>query len=248
MFETLITWSYVATGVLACLAAPVALLARKGRDPHRLAGRVFFWSMLAAVASVVWTSLSENENLTLLLALLSGYLLISGYRVLYLKRSVPRDTIGSTRAGALDKGLAQFILIACCAITAWGMLAVSENLQAMRALGPEPFVMIGIGLSGAMLALGDMRRFRRPAADPHHWLVIHVARMLAAFTAAAIAVGVDTLTMIPEIARWAVPALLGALGIGFAVAGIKRRIKREGDPRSYFTIRIAEPEPDQDGL
>lgn len=246
MFETLIAWLYGATGVATCLAMPVVLLASKGGVWHRRAGRITFWSILAAVGCAVWTSLSANENLALLLALLSGYLVVSGYRVLYLKRPVPRDTVGPTRAGALDKGLAQFILIACCAITAWGMMAVPLSLQAMKALGVEPFVMIGIGLSGAVLALGDMRRFRRPPADPHHWLVIHVTRMFAGITIAAIGFSVGTLTMLPETARWVVPAIVGVLALGVAVTGLKRRLKRQGDPRLFFTIRIAEPEPEWD--
>jgi hypothetical protein len=246
MPETLIDWLYLAAGAVSCLAATVALLAHKGGDRHRVAGRVLFWSMTLLIAGVVWTSLSANENLTLLLALLSGYLLVSGYRVLYLKRSVPRETIGPSRAGALDKGLAQFILIACCAISAWGMMAVPLNFQAIKALAIEPLLMIGIGLFGAMLALGDLRRFRRSSVDPHHWLLIHVIRMLTGITIAAVSVSINGFTMLPETERWMVPALIGALGTGFAVIGLKRRIKREGDPRSYYTVRIAEPTPDQD--
>jgi hypothetical protein len=248
MPEFLIAWLLAATGAVACLAATIALLAAKGGDLHRLAGRVFFWSMLAAVACVVWTSLSANRNLILLLALLSGYLVISGYRVLYLKRLAPRDIMGPTRAGALDKGLAQFILIACSAISAWGMMAVPLNVAALGSLGHEPILMIGIGLSGAMLALGDMRRFRRPAADPHSWLTIHLTRMLAGSTAAMIVASLEFLTMIPEHWRWFVPALVGALVITFAAATMKRRIKREGNPRAFLTVRIAEPEPDQDAF
>lgn len=248
MSEPLISWLYGTVGVIACLAAALALLAQKGGMLHRLAGRLSFWSMLAAIAYAVWTSLSATENLTLLLALLAGYLLISGYRVLYLKRPVPRDTIGPARAGALDKGLAQFILIACCAMSAWGMMVVPLNVEAIKTMDIEPFLMIGIGLFGAMLALGDMKRFRRLPADPHHWLVLHVARMLAGITVGAIAISLDALTMFHEIARWATPATVGALAVASSVVILKRRIMREGDPRSYFTIRIAEPEPEQDDV
>ena len=244
MTDTLIAWLYPTTGVIACVAAMIALLASKGGDLHRRAGRIFFWFMLAAVAGVVWTSLSANQNLTLLLALLSGYLVISGYRVLYLKRPARPDTIGATRAGALDKGLAQFILITCSAISAWGMMTVPLNPAAIQSLGHQPFLMIGIGLSGAMLALGDMRRFRRPPADSHSWLVIHLTRMLAGITAAAIVASLEFLTMLPELWRWAVPALVGALAIALTGAIIKQRIKREGDPRSFFIVRIAEPDQD----
>ena len=248
MPETMIAWIYDVTGIVAGLSAFVALSARKGGGPHRYAGRIFFWSMLTAIACAVWASLSTNENLILLFALLSGYLVISGYRALYLKRSVPRGTVGPTRAGPIDKGLAQFILIACCAISAWGMMAVPMNVGAILEMGLSPLLMSGIGLAGASLALGDMRRFRRPSADPHQWLMIHVSRMLAGATAAAIAVSVDYLTVLPEIARWSVLLVAGCLSIAIWLAWLRRRIKREKDPRAFLTIRIAEHSPDLDDL
>ena len=231
---------------MACVAAPVALCAAKGGGAHRLAGKVFFWSMIMATASAIWTSIAANQHFVLMLAVLSGYLVISGYRVLYLKRSVPRDTVGTTRPGALDKGLAQFILIACCAMAAWGMIAVPLDFQAVLARGGKPLLMIAIGLAGAMLALGDMRRFRRLPADPHHWLVTHGARMLAGVTAAATGVSVGNLTMLPEAARWLGPISIGLLGTAIWVVLIKRRMAGEGDPRAFVTVRIAEPEPDFD--
>lgn len=240
--ETLITWTYTAFGILACVAAVVALISRKGGDRHRLAGKIFFWAMMAAIASSVWTSLSTNEHFVLMLALLSGYLLISGYRVLYLKRPVPRDTVGHTRPGALDKGLAQFILIACSAMSAWGMMALPLNLSAMIERGMTSLLMIGVGLAGAMLALGDMRRFRRPPTDPGHWLITHGVRMLAGATIAFMGASVAFLPMVSETVRWSVPAGLGIFGIAVWVTLVKRKIKAEGDPRSFVTVRIAEPE------
>jgi hypothetical protein len=53
-----------------------------------------------------------------MLAVLSSYLVIWSYRVLYLKRSGPRDTVGPAGPCVLDKGLARFTLITCCAMVA----------------------------------------------------------------------------------------------------------------------------------
>ena len=81
---------------------------------------------------------------------------------------------------------------------------------------------------------------------PAAWLITHAARMMAGATIAATAVGVVHLTQLPELARWLVPAGIGASGIAIWVILIKRRIIAEGDPRSFVTVRIGEPEPDAD--
>lgn len=244
--DGLIAWLYMVCGGLACLAALLAVVTAKGGWIHRLAGRVFFWAMIVGTAGVIWTSISTNALFTLLVAILSGYLAISGYRVLYLKHPVPRATIGPTRPGALDKGAAQFTLVACCALVAWGVMASYEGWVAGNPLDVMAPVMIVLGLLGAMMALGDMKRLRRPPEDPNHWLRTHAVRMLAAATVVITAASLGTLTMLPELVRWLMPIAIGSAAIVAWVFLIKHRIARSGDPRSFATIRIAEsgPEPD----
>jgi hypothetical protein len=238
MPDTTIAWLHVALGGVAVVALPVVIIAAKGGAAHRLAGKVFFWSILGSSASAIWMSLAANDLFLLLLGVLTFYLVVSGYRALYLKRPVPRDTLGPMRPGPLDKGMAHFTLLTCCALVAWGILSWRVD-----SLAP---VMIGLGLLGAMVALGDMKRFRAVPDDASRWLITHAARMLAGATIAATAVGVVHLTPLPELARWLVPAGIGAFGIAIWVILIKRRVIAEGDPRSFVTVRIGEPEPDVD--
>jgi hypothetical protein len=49
-----------------------------------LAGKVFFLSMIMVAAHAIWTSTAANQHFVLMLAVLSGYLVIRGYRELYL--------------------------------------------------------------------------------------------------------------------------------------------------------------------
>ena len=69
-------------------------------------------------------------------------------------------------------------------MAAWGMIAMPLDFQAVLTRGGKPLLMIAIGLAGAMLALADMRRFRRLPAGPHHCLGNHGACMLASVTTA----------------------------------------------------------------
>ena len=178
-----------------------------------------------------------------MLAVLSGYLVISGYRVLYLKRLVPRDIVRPARPGALDKGLAQFNLIACYAMAALGIIAVPLAFQAVLTRSGKPLLMIAIGLAGAMLVLADMRQFRRLPAAPHHWLGAHGARMLASVSATGT---VGNLTMSPEAVRWLGPIAIGVFGT--AIRGVlnKWRMVSERDSSAFVTVRAPEPEPNFD--
>jgi uncharacterized membrane protein len=246
MMAPLIEWLFLISAIVAVLATAVALVSRKGLTLHRRAGRVGCLAVILSAACVIWSSLDANDHLTLLLGALAGYLAVSGYRALYLKRPVPRATFGPTRAGALDKGLAQFLLIAGCAIAAWGMMTVPLSLDAFTTAQIEPGFMICIGLFGAMLALRDMKRFRAGQLEPSGWLVIHVTRMLAGLAIIGVLLVQAFMPMLPEFARWALPAGLGALGVGLAWVILTRRLGRDGDPRSFYDIRIAEPDEVQD--
>ena len=242
MMEPLIEWLFPISAIIAGLTAAGALVAAKGSTHHRRAGRASCLAVVLSAACVIWSSLDANDYIKLLLGALAGYLAVSGYRALYLKRPVPRATFGPTRAGALDKGLAQFLLIAGCAIAAWGMMVVPLGLDAFTTAAIEPGFMIGMGLFAAMLALRDMRRFRAGHLEANGWLVIHVTRMLAGLAIVGALAAQPFLSMIPEIARWAMPAGLGALAVGLARMFLSRRLRRDEDPRDFYDIRIAEPD------
>lgn len=246
MIEPLVEWVFPISSIVAGLAAAGALVAPKGSNAHRRAGRIACLAVVATAACVVWMSLDANDYPRLLLGALAGYLAVSGYRALYLKRPVPRATFGPTRAGPLDKGLAQCLLITSCVICAWGMMTVPLSFNALSWDMLAPAFMIGMGLFGAMLALRDIRRFRALQLDPDNWLVTHVTRMVAGLALVGVLVGEAFLTALPEFQRWVVPAGLGALAVGAAVMMLTRRLARDGDPRSFYHIRIAEPEVEPD--
>jgi len=242
MIEPLVEWLFPVFSFVAGLAAVGALVASKGSNAHRRAGRGACLAIVSSAACVIWIGLGANDYPRLLLGVLAGYLAVSGYRALYLKRPVPRATFGPTRAGPLDKGLAQCLLITSCAICAWGMMTVPLTFNALTRDLAAPAFMIGLGLFGAMLALRDIRRFRASQLDPNNWLVIHVTRMVAGLALVGVLVGEAFLTVLPEFQRWVVPAGLGALALGAAVMMLTQRLARDGDPRSFYHIRIAEPE------
>ena len=71
---------HVAAGSLALLAAVFAISFRKGAKNHNLAGKTYFWSMMAVAATAIPVSIFR-PNLTLFfVALFSSYMAYAGWR------------------------------------------------------------------------------------------------------------------------------------------------------------------------
>lgn len=195
--ETWTLWIHVATGVLAVLAGIGALVTAKGQRRHRRAGTVFVASMGAVVATVflllAFDPTSVRAFLTLV-AVFSGYLAFSGYRVLSRKR--PSD-----EPRTADWAAAVAVVLSCLALGGWGVAQLTTG----AAFGT---VLVAFGGIGLVLGGGDLRRFR--AADRSgDWLPFHLTRMLAAFVATVSAVSAVNLTGTLGFVAWLWPTVVG---------------------------------------
>lgn len=226
----LMVWIHLVLGVLCFVTAALALLSPKGGALHRAAGQTFSLAVLPTAGIAVWFAIEANHMALLLVGLLNLHTVISGYRVLYLKRSVPAHTLGPTRPGPLDKGMAQMTLLGSCAILAWAIFAWH-----VERLAP---LMIVLGLGGAVMALSDLKRFRQPPKDPHHWITTHAIRMIIAATLAAVTITVLQIADQRVYVVWLAPLLLGLCLIGLWVRLISKRLTTYGDPDSFVEIRI----------
>lgn len=195
--ETGTLWLHVGAGVLALLAGAVALATEKGGRRHRRAGRVFVASMGVVVGTVfallAFDPTSARVFLTLV-AIFSGYLAFSGYRVLSRKR--PAD-----RAGTVDWIAAGSVVLACLGLLGLGAdrLATGETFGVVLVV----FGAIGIGFGG-----NDVRAFRAPDGQSP-WMVAHLQRMVGAFVATVTAVSAVNLTGAIGVAAWLWPTAVG---------------------------------------
>ena len=228
----LMVWIHLVAGNLCFVTALLALISSKGGAFHRAAGRVFGLAVLTTASIAVWLAIQENEIALLLVGLLALHMVISGYRVLYLKRNVPAHTLGPTRPGPLDKGMAQMTVLGSCSIVAWGILAWDQEM-----LAP---LMILLGLGGATMALGDLRRFRQRPKDPHHWITTHATRMIGAATLTAITVAVFHMPDHSVYVVWLAPLLIGGCLIGLWNWLISKRLIIYGNPDNFVEVRIKE--------
>ncbi len=187
---------HVAAGVVALFAGLGALATTKGGLAHRRAGRVYVAAMAVVVGTVPVLLALDPTTLRAFLALVavfSGYLAFSGYRVLSRKR--PADD-----AHAVDWAAAGLVVAACLALGGWGvaLLAAGDAFGVVMAT----FGGIGLSFGGA-----DLRAFRAAAGE--EWLVDHLSRMVGAYVATVTAVSVVNHGPVPEVVAWLWPTAVG---------------------------------------
>jgi uncharacterized membrane protein len=197
--ETAALWTHVAAGAVALVAGAVALGTEKGGQRHVRAGRVY----VAAMAVVVTTVLplfavapSTFRTFLLLVAVFSGYFVLSGYRALARKR--PGDG-----PATVDWAGAVAVAAASLALGGWGVA---------RLAGGDAFgvVMAVFGVVGGLVGAADLRAFR--AGDGGPWLVSHLSRMVAGYIATVTAVSVvnaSAVPAVPDVAVWLWPTAVG---------------------------------------
>jgi hypothetical protein len=194
--ETLTLWLHVAAGVVALGAGVVALMTTKGGRRHRRAGRTFVYAMAVVVGTVLPLLALDPTPFRVfltLVAVFSGYLAFSGYRVLARKR--PAD-----EAAPVDWAGAGLVVVACGAMGGWGLFMLAGGTTFGTVL--VTFGAIGLAFGGT-----DVRAFRSPDGGGA-WMVTHLQRMIAAFVATVSAVSAVNLTPVMGFVAWLWPTVV----------------------------------------
>ena len=150
-------------GVICLLAGATAFMVRKGRHPHRLAGRVFAVCMLLLCASGLYMSLSRSILFTAFLALLAGHAVTTGWM-----------------AAARITGLAERVAagaISLVAIAAAGSGLLVANLPSGTLNDLPPVAFYSLGGVALWIAGIDVLALRRGSADDRQRLTRHIWRM-----------------------------------------------------------------------
>ena len=71
---------HVAAGSTALLAAILAISFRKGAKKHNLAGKTYFWAMMAVAATAIPVSILRPNLMLFFVALFSSYMAYAGWR------------------------------------------------------------------------------------------------------------------------------------------------------------------------
>ncbi|MES2679075.1 MAG: DUF2306 domain-containing protein [Bacteroidota bacterium] len=204
-------FTHILFGVLALTSGCAAIAVKKGGKTHRLAGKIFFYSMLGVTASAFIISVAKNNGFLLMIAVFSFYQNYMGYRAIKNKGLIP---------SSLD-----WMVLFCAAVNTFFMIW-SMNIVLM--------VFGGISL---FLVLGNLRinlkTKRKEVLHPLRWLKLHIGMMMGAYIAAITAfvvvnAGIFAFLNLPEWLPWLLPTLILVPLMGYLTK--KYTVKTVGKP------------------
>ena len=220
-FALMIT--HVFAGVIAPLAATLALLVIKGARVHRRLGQIFFWCNAYILVSTIGLCLFRFSFFMLVLGSLSFYTAFTGYRVLSLKRPAqnqPDHPLAMDWVSAgVAFGLGLALVVASSASLIWPTIDLGT-------FGAGPYLGILFGLLLTVIAFGDWQRYRYPPTERNAWWMLHMRKMMGSYIAmlTAFFLNVVIRLMPPDLARflWLLPAAI-LLPVTFGWIGQYRR-------------------------
>jgi len=192
----LIIFAHAALGGIALLSGFVAIVAKKGRAVHRVAGKVFFYSMLLSNAiSLIIAVLPKHENPFLFaIGILSAYFALTGYRAIGFKRNATNLF--------WDKVISWSMVLT-------GIFMVFYNPLFHHLIN---IVLTAFGLLGLVFALRDLKLYSQQTKLRENWLKLHLGKMMGAYISATTAFVVVN-NFFPGVYGWFIPGVVGGIFI-----------------------------------
>ncbi|MGF1563734.1 MAG: DUF2306 domain-containing protein [Flavobacteriales bacterium] len=188
--ETLFTVSliiHIISGYLALAAGTTAIIARKGQNVHRKAGRLFVLAMLGVGASAFSMSSIKGNQFLFHIAIFTMYQVYGGWRALR-----QRDL----RANAVDW------IVASAGLINGVVMLFTGNIVLMVFGGIS--VLLGVGNLRTHLRVRQGKEIHRLA-----WLRKHIGMMMGAFIATVTAFIVVNVTNVqPGWVLWLAPTAI----------------------------------------
>jgi uncharacterized membrane protein len=195
MYQVLLAIHVVGGSAALCVGTAIAVL-RKGDHRHKMYGRLFVWTMVAASISGVTMSILKPNEFLLLVGLFSSYMAWSGWRIL---RAHPMQ-------------------IALQIIPAVALVVVAIAMAVIAAISQESTV-IPLFFAAGMMMIGatDIRvalQLRKGSLSRKLSISRHVSLMGGALIAAWTAFLVVNISL-PQFQwiLWIGPSVIGTIGL-----------------------------------
>lgn len=189
-------FAHIATGGAALLTGLISMTSAKGGRAHRLAGKIFFWSMAGVFVTSVYMSLAKSNWFLFCVGFFSFYLTCSGYLVLKAKVAKSLDTVKPLYWLVCFFGFSAGI----------SMLGLSINMLSKgNMFGTVPLV---FGLISSGQSFLDYRMIATDGKLKQVWLKSHALRMAGAFVATVTAFVVVNIQIEQQWILWLLPTVV----------------------------------------
>lgn len=202
LFSILII-AHIAGGSAGLLSGTVATIAKKGQRIHKLSGLFFFFGMLcSSLTAIVISQLPGHKNIFLMaVGGFTLYMILSGYRAIWLKRINKMQT---NAIGRLD-----YLLMFFAAAFGLFLIAISAaEIGTGKMFGVVPLV---FGLVCINYALLDYRLIAGKTTVKLSWMSNHITRMMGALIASYTAFLVVNVQIQQSWILWLLPTLIGTI-------------------------------------
>lgn len=205
---------HIASGSLAFVLAPVALIAAKGGKAHRRWGTVYFYAMAGVAVSAIVMAIYRPLLFLALVAIFSFYSALLAYRVLDQKAAYKGEAV----ARPLDWFAAGFTFLASLLLAAFGAI----HPVWIQNLGIPAIV---FGALGMRISGKAMWTYRHPPTEKMFWWYTHLQGMIGSYIAAWTAFLVVTIDPIVHWGwvLWVLPTAIGVPAIALTTAYYKKK-------------------------
>lgn len=205
MAKELLLWAHIISGSLGLLLGGVAFTVKKGGPLHKLAGRVFFWSMLLCGSAGVGLSVFISNAFLLVIGLFTLYLTLAGYNFLRVKRSARARVLGTLIAASMALTIVALLILGL------------DQIQAGKPYGGS-ILLVFAGLA-SFLVVQDFNALRKGTFNP---IVMHIGRIVGAWISAWSAFLVVNQFFAPPILNWLLPTVIGVPAIVYWIRKTKK--------------------------
>lgn len=221
----LILFIHIISGMSAFVAAPVAMLVKKGAKNHRQFGKFYFWAMTFVVISGIIMSIYLKNLFLFFLAFFAYYLVVSGYRWIYIKQP------GIKKIGTTDMMISTVAVALNTGLLFWGIFRILQNVT-----DPFGYISSVFGLIGINFAFQNFKQMNKPPKEKHVWLFNHMGGMLGGYISTVSAFSAVNFHFLPTIIQWLWPTIIGVPLMSAWMTYYRKKFKSGKKPEQLMEL------------
>lgn len=203
MLITLLLVLHIIGGFIALITGFIASVTPKGGTRHRQSGRMYFWGMTVVFITAVVVGAYREKWFLFMVGFFSYYLVVRGYRILYLKK-----LDAGQKAGWLDWSIVSIAMTFGASLVTWSFLSWPKGLAT---------VALVFGMICIVFSAKDVHLFVKGPNQKSYWLFGHIASMGAGYVATWTAFVVTNVHFLPSVVVWLAPTVIGTICISFTI-------------------------------